>query len=135
MADDTPPSPDWEAVKDDYFGGLKLTELCARHACTRQQFEAYRKKAGWPMRNKVPVSREKLVGRILHLMNQHLNAMESNMKPGNHSDITILNQLASSLGRLIRLEGGAKTGPRSEGRDLQDIREKLVRRIEELKRN
>lgn len=127
----------WDAVKEDYFGGEKLTDIYARHGCTKGEFDHHRRQAGWALRNHAPVNRERLVGRIFWLVNHHIAAMEKNMNAGSHTDVAVLNQLVGSLGRLIRVEAGSVKASAKRGRtaDLQDIREKLVRRIEELKRN
>lgn len=137
---DTPserPPGFWEAVEKDYFNpAIKLVELLATHELTKGEFDYHRKLAGWPPRNKAPVNREKLVGRIFWLINQHLAAMETNMNAGSHTDVAVLNQLVGSLGRLIRFETGSRRAHKAANptTDLENIREKLVQRIEELKR-
>ena len=137
MTEPTTRPPDWEAVKTDYFGGEKMTDIYLRHRITKGLFDAQRQRAGWPLRNKGKVNREKLVGRIFWLINNQIAAMEKDMDAGKQADVAVLNQLVGSLGRLIRFETGSVRTDKRRGRttDLQDIREKLVRRIEELKRN
>ena len=128
----------WEEVGKDYNDiGLKMADLLVRHELTKGEFDYHRELAGWPMRNRSPVNRDRLVGRIFSLINRHLAAMEKNMNPGSQTDVAVLNQLVGSLGRLIRFEAGsAKTGaPETRTTDLEDIREKLVQRIEDLKRS
>lgn len=127
----------WADVEIDYAGGEKLAEIFARHGLTKGEFDNHRRGAGWPPRNKARVNRDRLVGRIFWLINHHVGAMERKMEAGGPADIAVLNQLVGALSRLVRFEaGGAKAGAQRERtRDLQDIREKLVRRIEELKRD
>ncbi len=88
------------------------------------------------MRNKAPVNRERLVGRLFHLINRQIARMEKSMDTNNSADVAMLNQLANTLGRLIRFEAGTTRIDRRarHTKDLVGIREKLVRRIEELKR-
>jgi hypothetical protein len=83
------------------------------------------------------VNREKLVGRIFWLINNQIAAMEKEIDDGKQADVALLNQLVGSLGRLIRFESTSPKTTKRQRRtaDLKDIREKLVRRIEELKRN
>lgn len=126
----------WDAVKTDYDAGEKLIDIYERHGVTKGEFDHHRREAGWELRNRSPVNREKLVGRIFRLINRHLKAMENNM-PGDLADAALLNQLVGSLSKLIRFENGSPKVDKQQRRtaELQDIREKLVRRIEELKRN
>lgn len=126
----------WAAVKEDYDGGLTLTAIYRRHGLTKGAFDYHRAHAGWANRNRSPVNRERLVGRIFALINKHLKAMEKKMDAGSHADVAVLNQLVGSLGRLIRFEAASAKASRvaDPTADLEDIREKLVQRIEELKR-
>jgi hypothetical protein len=139
MAGSTPRPPGyWDAVKDDYFGGVKLRDIYRHHECTKGEFDHHRREANWPVRNKSPVNRERMVGRIFWLVNKHIAALEKNIDAGSHADVAVLNQLVGSLGRLIRFEAGSVKAASKRERgtsDLKDIREKLVRRIEELKRD
>ena len=131
-----PRSPEyWADVHMDYMGNEKMVDIYRRHDLTKGEFDYHRRIAGWPMRNKAPVNREKLVGRIFWLINHHIARLETNMESTSQADAALLNQLVGSLGRLIRFESGAAAGKKRSSRDLQDIREKLVRRIEELKSN
>ena len=127
----------WEPVKDAYFNGERVLDICAHHGITKGEFDYYRRQAGWPMRNKSPINRERLIGRVLWLVNKHVRAMEQRIgDAGNPADVALLNQLVGSLGRLVRVEASVEEAKTQKARsdDLTDIREKLVRRIEELKR-
>ncbi len=127
----------WDAVEIDYRGGSKLADLFERHGLTKGEFDHHRRTANWPVRNKAPINRDRLVGRIYWLINHHLRAMEKEVDEGRLADLRLLNQLVGSLGKLLRFEtGSASAGTDKERtRDLRDMREKLVRRIEELKRD
>ena len=125
----------WDAVKIDYDAGEKMTDIYERHGTTKGEFDHHRREAGWELRNKSPVNREKLVGRIFWLINRHVAAMEKKVA-GDPADAALLNQVVGSLGRLIRFEAGSeKADKQRHTAELEDIREKLVRRIEELKRS
>jgi hypothetical protein len=127
----------WDAVHVDYSAGEKMGDIYTRHGCTKGEFDHHRQQAGWPMRHRAPVNRERLLARVLWLINRHLAAMEKNADPGAPADVAMLSQLMGSLERLSRLAGEmAPAGNRvSREAALKDIREKLVRRIEELKRD
>ncbi len=127
----------WDAVEADYLGGEKLTDVYERHGVTKGEFDHHRRQAGWPLRHKAPINREKLVGRIFWLVNHQIAKMEKIMDGGGEMDVAVLNQLVGALGRLMRFEAGSAKGQKAprQTAELQDIREKLVRRIEELKRN
>ncbi len=81
------------------------------------------------------------VRRLLRLVHAMVGKLEVEMKQGKMSELgekeaSILHRLTATMGRLIDLETSAgKTAPRDDTRELQDIRNKLLRRIDELKRN
>ena len=137
MDDEAAPAPDWEAVGRDYFNGVKMTDIYERHRITKGQFDAHRRRAGWAVRKKAPVNRERLVGRIFWLVNHQIATMEKQVDEGGQADAAVLNQLVGAIGRLMRFENasGKTAKPARETAELRDIRDKLVRRIEELKRN
>jgi hypothetical protein len=137
MDEQTAPAPDWDAVGIDYRQGVKLADIFERHHITRGQFNAHRERAGWAKRNKAAVNRERLVGRILWLVNHQIKAMETQVEEGKQADVAVITQLVGALGRLLRFESGSGKAPKPEREtaELKDIRDRLVRRIEELKRH
>jgi hypothetical protein len=120
----------------DYEAGEKMLDIYARHQCTKGEFDHHRREAGWPMRNHAPVNRERMTGRILWLINRHLAAMERQIGAGSATDIAALSQLVAALLKLQRVEAESAAAAAEQLRDddLQDIRDRLVRRVEELKR-
>ena len=49
MAGSTPRPPGyWDAVKDDYFGGVKLRDIYRHHECTKGELDHHRREANWP---------------------------------------------------------------------------------------
>ncbi len=137
MDEQTASAPDWDAVGVDYRAGVKLNDIYERHHITKGQFDAHRERAGWPKRNKAAVNRERLAGRILWLVNHQIKAMEKLVNDGGQADVAVLTRLVGALGRLLRFEAGSGKGtkPERETAELKDIRDRLVRRIEELKRH
>jgi len=127
----------WEAVKADYLGGTLLADLYKRYGLTKGAFDHFRDRARLPLRNKAPVNRDRLAGRLYWLINHHVATLELAAEQGQPIDPRLLAQLADALGKLLRFEtGSASAGAGKERtRDIRDVREKLVRRIEELKRN
>ena len=73
-------------------------------------------------------------------MNHMVKKLEKDMKPNGAkpgaAEAQVLSRLVTALGRLMDLETAeSRMVPDSQSRELLDIRDKLVRRIDELKRN
>lgn len=130
------PAGFWNAVEIEYRGGTKLTEIYAHFELTKGEFDTRRDAGGWPRRNYAPVDQQRLIRRLFWLVNKHVIQMERNMVAGGDKDIAVLNQLVGTVGKLIRFE--LVTTPigkrQNRTKSLAGIREKLVARIEELKR-
>ena len=80
------------------------------------------------------------VRRLLRLVHAMVRKLELEMKEGKMSELgekeaSILYRLTTTMGRLIDLEASAgKSTEAAETREMQDIRNKLLQRIDELKR-
>ncbi len=73
-------------------------------------------------------------------MNNMVMKLESDMKPANAkagpAEAAVLGRLVTALGKLMDLEAAeSRMVPDNQNRELLEIRDKLVRRIHELKRN
>jgi hypothetical protein len=125
----------WHAVGADYQAGMKLTDIYLKHDCTKAEFDRQRQRLGWPLRHAPPINRERMIARLLRLVLRHITQLEQG-RPGGEKDVALLHQLVATVARLVRTE--AVTTPIGQRRrrtaSLNGIREKLVARIEELKR-
>lgn len=125
----------WTEVEAAYRGPTLIKDLLVQFDITPAELKTARENGGWPLRNHAPVNQAKLIRRIFVLVNKQVIHMEKNMAPGD-KDIATLNQLVGTVGKLIRFEhAAAPIGKRQRRtKSLAGIRDKLVQRIEELKR-
>jgi hypothetical protein len=87
-----------------------------------------------------PPTRRSIIKRLLRLMNHMVMKLENDMKPADAkagaTEAAVLGRLVTALGKLMDLERAeSRMVPESQNRELLDIRDKLVQRIDELKRN
>lgn len=142
----------WEAVGYDYYDGLALRQICTRHHISLGQFNLAQAELGWRRRKTKQVSRERLIRRMFALLDTSVTQVEAQMRisttPADPKkpipkptatkttrEALVLNRLAMTLGKLIDLETEtvAEKKPR-QTRQMLDVRDRLVQRIEELKR-
>jgi hypothetical protein len=86
-----------------------------------------------------PPTRRAILNRLMRLVSHMVRNLESEMKKEGATvgdkETAVLGQLVASMGKLIALEteeAGIKHAKQNS--ELLDIRDKLVRRIDELKR-
>lgn len=134
MAERTPDF--WKAVQADYFDKrVSIVALCEKHGLTQGEFNHHREQANWQRRYATKVSRAQLIVRLFALLEQHIVQLENEMKTGGDKEISVLNRLVGTLGKLMEIEDAAPTTRKPRQRkDIDDIRGKLIRRIEDLKR-
>jgi hypothetical protein len=126
----------WDAVGRDYYDtNLPILALCTKHDLTAAEFRRARDQLGWRRRHVPKISRSVLINRMFRLLDRGIKQLEDTMTTTGHQEVMVLNHLANTLGKLIEIEGSAnKRATPRQTRDMHDIREKLVQRIEELKR-
>jgi hypothetical protein len=80
-----------------------------------------------------------IIRRLLRVINHMVKKLEGEMALASTKvgtpEAAVLGRLVTALGKLIDLEAGeSRKASESQNRELLDIRDKLVRRIDELKR-
>jgi hypothetical protein len=86
-----------------------------------------------------PPTRRAIINGLLRLMNNMVKKLEEDMgregaRPG-EAETVVLGRLVTALGKLMDLEQAeTRMVPDKQNRELLDIRDKLMRRIDELKR-
>ena len=128
----------WDPVGVDYRDGeLTRREICAKYEITQGELNAAKKRCGWPNRSEAvrAVTRKQIIRRLFRLVDGMAQRLEDNMSKAGDAEVTILGRLVQSMGKLIEIEAAANAdAPPRQTKDMQDIRSKLVARIEELKR-
>ena len=130
------PEAFWEEVRVDYAGTeLTVEKIREKHDLTEGEFTHARKSRGWPPRKRQPLSRKTLINRLFQLLERMILKLETNMEKAGETEAAVLGQLVRSMSKLIEIETAtnAATTPR-QSKQMNDIRSKLVARIQELKR-
>ena len=134
----SPEQPDarWAAVQTDYVANMPAGELCLKHGVTSDQLEDARRRFHWRRRRLGrPVGRHSIIKRLFRLLDRQIAQMENEMTTTGEKEAAVLGRLVGTLGKLIEIEGAAgKTTKQRTTKEMVDIRNKLIRRIEELKR-
>jgi hypothetical protein len=135
LADRTPAF--WKEVEADYADNkLTLPALCEKHDLTLGEFNYAKLSLGWARRKATPVSRKTLIKRLFGLVDRMTAKLEEDMSNSGEKEVNVLTRLVTTMGRLIEIEGATdKLATPKQTKDMHDIRNKLVQRIEELKRS
>jgi hypothetical protein len=89
----------------------------------------------WRWRSPKPINRHDIIERLFRLLDSQIEELETTMEKAGTAEVTALSRLVTSLGRLIEIKEteDAKQKPR-ETRKMSDIKQRLIERIEQLKR-
>jgi hypothetical protein len=87
-----------------------------------------------------PPTRRSIIKRLLRVMNHMVMKLEDDMKAkdarAGTAEAAVLGRLVTALGKLMDLDTAeSRMVPDSQNHELLDIRDKLVQRIDEHKRN
>jgi hypothetical protein len=87
-----------------------------------------------------PPTRRSIIKRLLRVMNHMVIKLEDDMKAADaragSAEAAVLGRLVNALGKLMDLDAAeSRIVPNGQNGELLDIRDKLVRRIHELKRS
>ena len=136
---------DWPGVRADYDAGMLLADIYARHRISSSQLSARINRELWPRRNRSRVvDRPMIITRMYRVLERQVMDLEMEMadmtktaKRSGDREVVLLGKLASNLDKLMDLDVRAGEGRRTRQRtrDMQDIRQQLIARIEQLKRD
>lgn len=141
---DAADGPDWGAVRADYEArAMTLTEIAAKHRITQGQLGARRNAEGWPRRTGTKETRAVAIEvRILRLIDRQLARLEREFedKTMSSNEMRLIEAMTKTMDHLIAKESsktkameGKIEKPKMDGQ-LMGIRDKLIKRMEELNR-
>lgn len=135
----------WAPIQADYDNHeIPLTEVCRRHQVTRSQLLYYASHHGWVMRRPTTVvDRPRIIVRMFKVLERQVLDLEKEMSEmaaakgrSGEREAALLGRLAGNLEKLVALD--LKLTPaepkRRSTKEMQTIRQKLIERIEQLKR-
>jgi hypothetical protein len=133
--------PDWAEIRRAYEApGQSVKAICAAFGVASWTLHDRVKAEGWTVRKPRRKGRERLVERLFLVLERQVKEVEARMSarngiPVDDKEAKLLDSLARTLGKLMELDASekARTGGQPS-RDLRAAREKLVERIDQLKR-
>jgi hypothetical protein len=135
------PAGYWDGVHKDYAAGvLSLHAIYEKHGLTQGRFNYAKKQYGWKRRYSSAVSRKTIINSLFRLIDGMTSNLEIQMSNNegvvSDKEVGVLGQLVNMMGKLIDIEGSSSPKRTTrETKQMSSIREKLVERIAELKRN
>lgn len=130
-------APDWEAARLDYEAGeLSRNEISRRHRIRRTALDRRIRTHHWGAAEGELSERQTIIQILYAVLERHARHLEdSDLAGAGEREAAVLHKLALSLDKLISIEAkGNATPPGSRQRkDLQELREKIARRLGELK--
>lgn len=130
------PAIDWEAVRIDYLAeSISLRAIQRKHGLTEAALRWGIRTRDWPHRSLRPVGRTRIITRMFRMLERQITQLEKNMTSTGDKEVTVLGKLAGTLEKLIDIESKAGAGKpvRKQTREMLDIRNRLIKRIEQLK--
>lgn len=136
----------WARVHADY-DELKLShrELVAKHGVPISTLKDKIKREMWtPRKRSRLVDRPMIITRLFRVLELQVADLEMEMaemargsKRSGEKEVALLGKMAGNLDKLMELDRAAGEGRRTRQRtkDMQDIRNRLIERIEQLKRD
>lgn len=136
----------WACVRLDHeVGKLTHDELVAKHGVTRSALKYRIKRDLWARRkSSSAVDRPMIITRMFRVLELQVADLEMEMadmargsRRSGEKEVALLGKMAGNLDKLMELDREAGEGRRTRQRtkDMQDIRNRLIERIEQLKRD
>ena len=128
----------WDLVRIDAEGrGITRAAICRKHGITRAELAAKARTSKWNFSGGNDTDRAILIGMMLGVLEAQIGQLEtSDMTTTGEKEVAVLGKLATTLEKLIDIEdkGRPPTEPAGHGEDMKALRNKLARRIDQLKR-
>jgi hypothetical protein len=128
----------WDLVRIDLEGrGITRAAICRKHGITRAELAAKAKASKWATAGDNETDRIILIGMMLGVLEAQIGNLETTeMTASGDKEVVVLGKLATTLEKLIDIEdkGKAPTEQSGHGENMKDLRNKLARRIDQLKR-
>lgn len=126
----------WAKVRAEYEAGeAPIDEILLRHNLAVASFYDRRRVEGWVMRRASALfERGNLIARLFRVLDRQAQFLENTMTESGDKEARVLSNLARTLDRLIEIENGERKarGPTRRGRDMNDLRRDLAKRIVSL---
>lgn len=137
----------WRRVQTAYEAGeVSVTEIAASFAVSRSSLLWRAKRDLWKRRNRTQTGADRptIIRRLFRVLEMQVMHLEAEMDDMNRSEtrsgereIELLGKLAANVDKLIKLETATARPEKDDGysdQELAEMRDKLARRLDQLKR-
>ena len=130
---DAPARTEWAPVRADYEARyISRYAICLKYQIPMAELLERAEKNKWQRDDSDAVDRQILINQLLVLLQRQINQLEQSMS-GSDKETAVLAKLSANLDKLIAMEKAAgRTSEAQETREMQDIRQKLAKRIDAL---
>jgi hypothetical protein len=138
--------PDWAAIRIAYEEetGTSVAAIGRRHAISPHIVIKRALRDGWRPRKArtAVVDRPKIIRRLFRILElqvmdleQEIDEMHREKRRSGDKEVVVLSKLAGNLDKLMSLDAAAApVTARRRTKQMEDLRSKLIERIEQLKR-
>jgi hypothetical protein len=133
--DNPAPGFDWVRVRHGYeVGRMTIKALCTKYGVTADAIQQERERSGWRRRRIATPNRSSLINRMFRLLDRQITQLEETMAKSGDKEVAVLGNLARTLEKLIEIDDAEqpKRSTKAHSKDMQDIRRKLEKRIDDL---
>ncbi len=139
MQEDRTAEADWDTIRlESESGEGTVVSICKRHSVSKSSLAFRAKRDLWRMRNKqMGSSGPALLARLYRLLERQIFEMEKTRDLMGDKEAATLGRVAATLEKLMeieRREGQGKPRPKRQSKDLEYLRNKVAKRLEELNR-
>lgn len=134
--DDDPMSRSWPHIREAYEShDGTIAQICTRFGVTKGSLEHHCRRDNWLLRSKRnPSARSLLLGRMFKVLDHHIAKLETMvMDDKNGKEIGLLNVAVRTFEKLDELNRADPGNAPAQKKDMRDLRDKLAKRLDQLK--
>ncbi len=123
----------WDDVRAEYEGRMFVpSTICKRHGITIAQLRYRREMEGWlSARARVP-RKEDMVTQMLKVLHKQLKRLESAVNEPIDKQANVLGTHVKTLEKLIEMGAARPNAEPASKKNMEDLRSKLAKRIEQF---
>ena len=126
----------WAHIREAYeTSSATLAEICERFGVTKGALEYRCRRDNWLMRSeRDPTARSLLLGRMLKVLDQHITRLETlPMDEHDGKEVGLLSVAVRTFEKLDEMNRAEPGNVPKQKKNMRDLRDKLARRLDQLK--
>ncbi len=128
----------WGTVRTEYEETDEPVQLiCERHEISLYALKRATDMLGWRKRRPARFDRRDITMRMFRLLDTQIRILEAKMTKAGEAEVNVLGKLVATLDKLMAIRRADEPAPprsAKSAREMSDIKQRLVERIEQLKR-